>query len=488
MASLKILTLYEHDKVSYFSILQDQFKMPEDKAKDQKIIDEHLAKPLRRLNEFFAKNPPKSTSNDSPEEEDLDKDKGFLLLYGDSLKARHYVGFGTSGNLLVQVLPKIFKPKETLPEVSKPKGKRNQNETEALLAFIRMLNVAYGLKIRDVELAHIEHAKVPNSILEIFIHLFAKSLWEEVQRGYYREYQEIQQEEKFLRGKLLLSRQIKKLPHQRHTFSVELHEFSEDNPLNQIFYATIRFSLSKTRWLVNKKLLGELMMVFDGVSPRKVTKADFNKVHFNRLNERFKKPFNLAKIILKSFGGVSGEEVSGFFVDMNELFERFILWILKRDLPEYKIEYQKELSLFDRKQKSNVVTTKQYPDFVINKIVNRNTIPVGVLDAKYRPIEIKEGKIQIGSDMLRQVYVYSKILEKEHDIKEVPTALVFPRSFTYNPGITLDDQAILGGATFFDGGPLLILMYDMETLKKGLKMDKNFRKSLIGALSNSLTV
>lgn len=465
MASFKLLTLYEHDKVQYSSILQNQFKMPEDKAKDPKIIDEHLAKPLRRLNEFFAKNPPKSTSNDSPEEEDLDENKGFLLLYSDSLKVRHYVGFGTSGNLLVQVLPKVFKPK----------GKRNQNETKALLAFIRMLNVAYSLKIREVELAHLMYAKVPNNILEIFIHLFAKSLWDEVQRGYYREYQEVQQEEKFLRGKLLLSRQIKKLPHQRHTFSVEFHEFSEDNLLNQIFYATIRFSLSKTRWLANKKLLGELMMVFDGVSARKVTPSDFDKIHFNRLNERFVKPFNLAKLILKSFGGVSGEEVSGFFIDMNELFERFLLRVLRKALPEFDITHQEpKMVLLERTDPLKSI--EQKPDFVISKAGK----PIAVVDAKYR--ELKGNSLS--SEMARQIYVYAKLLENKSKISGVKTILIFPRSKHFNP----DLKSTLKG-TFFDKTDLSVLTYNMDLLKniKGQLDDKDFNDALSEILEQQVS-
>ncbi|ALV63749.1 hypothetical protein ADU37_CDS20500 [Thermococcus sp. 2319x1] len=473
MPSFKILTLYEHDEVSYGCL-----------SKKLGISEHEIEKSLRKLNRAFARNPPKSMSNDSPEETELNENKGFLLLYSDAVRARHYVGFATIDNLLIQVLPKVFKSKGSNKNCTNQQN--YQGQKEALLAFIRMLNVSYGLKIRDVELANLRYSKIPNSILEIFIHLFAKSLWEEVQKGYYREYQEIQQEEKFLRGKLLVSRQIKKLPHKRHTFSVELHEFSEDNLLNQIFYATIRFSLSKTMWLANKKLLSELMMVFDGVSFRRITEADLRKVHFTRLNDRFRKPFNLVKIILKSFGGISGEEVGGFFVDMNELFERFILWVLKKSLQEYEVEYQRELNLFDEKKGGNIITRKQYPDFIISK----NSIPVAVLDAKYRPLGIKEGKLQISPDLLRQVYVYAKILEEKYDVSRVPTVLIFPKSYTYNSSIkTEDNEATVGSAMFFDGRKLLVMVYDMETLKKELKIEeieKKFGESLKKSLCDLL--
>lgn len=444
MPPLKILTLYEHDKVTYRDLLKE-LEIPEDK------LDE-LKEKLYKLNEFFTRNPPKSTSNDSPEETESGKNKGFLILYSDAVEARHYVGFATVDNLLIQVLPKVFKPK----------GSKNnrKDEKDALLAFIRMLNVSYGMKIRDVELANLRYSKIPNNILEIFIYLFAKSLWEEVQKGYYRGYQEIQREEKFLRGKLLVSRQIKKLPHKRHTFSVELHEFSEDNLLNQIFYATIRFSLSRTNWSVNRRLLSQLMMVFDGVSVRKITEAHLRRMHFTRLNDRFRKPFNLAKIILKSFGGISGEEVGGFFVDMNELFERFILWILKRSLSEYEITYQKPEMPFLRSDTLKDLT--QRPDFVVYE----DNSPIAVIDAKYR--EIKENSLS--ADMARQMYVYAKLLENEKNTKGIETILIFPKSEHYNSNLGTKE------ATFFDGTNLTVLTYNMDILSP--RIDKEFENIL----------
>ncbi|WP_158306792.1 McrC family protein [Pyrococcus yayanosii] len=441
-----------------YSEITNNLGIPEDKLKES----------LRKLNRTFARNLPKSSSNDSPEEKDLDENRGFLILYSNSVKARHYVGFARAGNFVVQVLPKVFEPSEN--------EEKNADTNDALLAFLRMLNVAYGLKIREVELAQLREKRTPESLLEIFIYLFASTLWSEVQRGYHKEYIEIQNEERFLKGKLLMSKELRKLPHQRHTFSLEMHEFSEDNLLNQIFYAAVRTSLARTTWRVNKKLLGELMMIFDEVSFKEITKTDLERVHFTRLNERFKRAFTLAKIVLSTLGGIQGEEASGFFIDMNDLFERFMLWVLKRSLWEYEVEYQKELKLL---KNGNILSRKQYPDFIIN----RNGTPVAVLDAKYKSLGTSEGKLQVSPDSLRQVYVYAKILEEKYGVSGIPVVLIFPKSNAYNSSIkTEDNEATVGGATFFDGRRLLVLVYDMETLKEGLKIDEKFRKSLCNLL------
>ena len=470
MVSLKILTFYEYDNIKYQDI--------------KGIEKEKLQGYLLELNKYFKdklkKNLKKESSNDNPDnEEEIDESKAILEVYSNKVKARHYVGFAAVSNVFVQVLPKIFKPSSNV---------ENEDSTwSSIMAFIRMLNLAYGLKIRDYDLAYLQGRKLRPNLYEVFIYLFAKSLWNEVQRGYHREYVELHSEEKFLRGKLLLSKQVRKLPHQLNTFSVEVHEFIEDNLLNRIFYTSIRMALRRTAWQTNKKLLGELMLVFDGVTPIRLTREHFERVHFTRLNERFKHPFELAKLLFMPPKGEGRDrEVSGFFVDMNELFERFIARILNRNLPHgYNLSYQ-ETHLFLQNGRNNVLY--QRPDYVIKK----SNIPVLVLDAKYR--EFKEN--MPSSDMARQLYVYSKILE--HDSKEkiknkidskIPAVLIFPASNSYNGSLLEEDKC--PEFEFFDGTKLYIVAYNMETLKpkSGINSKSScpFRKKIMALLQNAST-
>lgn len=238
------------------------------------------------------------------------------------MKARHYVGFAAVGNVFVQVLPKVFKPnyKETNRQESKNTGDKNDSKDKddtwsAITAFIRMLDRAYGLKVRDYDLAYLRGRKLIPSLYEVFIHLFATSLWKEVQGGYHREYVELQSEEKFLRGKLLLNRQIRRLPHQRHTFSVKIHGLIEDNLLNGVLYASVRLALRRTSWGINKRLLGELMLAFNGVTTIHLTREHFERIHFTRLNERFRHSFELAKLLfMPPSGGSRGRLVGSSLI------------------------------------------------------------------------------------------------------------------------------------------------------------------------------
>ncbi|AHL23323.1 McrC family protein, partial [Thermococcus nautili] len=457
MPRLTAITLYEHEEKKYRDI-----------AGDKKTIQDALIKLNEQFKKGFKKLDKSEDNSDSGDK--IDESKGVVEVYANKIKARHYVGFAAVDNVFIQILPKVFKPKGNQTQ-------ETQEDTwKSILAFIRMLNMAYGLKIKDYDLAFLHGQKLQPNLYEVFIYLFAQSLWNEVQRGYHREYVEVHREERFLRGKLLMSRQIRKLPPQLNTFSVEVHELIEDNLLNRIFYASIREALRRTTWGLNRKLLGELMLAFDGVTPIHLMAEHFERVHFTRLNERFRKPFELAKLLFMPANGKGrSREVSGFFVDMNKLFERFIERVLMRNLPlGYKMSYQESRS-FLKNQDGNL----QKPDYVIRK----GDIPVMVLDAKYR--ELKEGIPS--SDMLRQLYVYSRLWgyknenNYENDSRP-PAVIIIPSSSTYNP--ELSNTHFLK-FEFFDGRKLFVVTYNMEHLKTGdiSEADREFKTTLNNILN-----
>jgi len=449
MQRLTMITLYEHKEKKY-----------EDIEGNKETIQNALIK----LNSQFRTNFERIEKSDdnTDTEEELDESRGVVEIYTKKVKARHYVGFAAVGNVFIQILPKVFEPK----------SKDDDEETwNSLRAFVRMLDRAYGLNIREYDLAYLKGRKLRPNLYEVFVYLFAKSLWNEIQRGYHREYVELHSEEKFLRGKLLLNRQIRKLPHQLNMFSVEVHELIENNLLNRIFYACIREAMRRTTWSTNKKFLGELMLVFDSVTPIHITREHFERVHFTRLNERFKRPFELAKLLFMPASGEGrAREISGFFVDMNKLFEKFIGKVIGKNLPDgYDMSYQEEYPFLKNPslRKENDTVLSQRPDYVIM----RNDTPIIVLDAKYR--ELKRNTPD--SDMARQLYVYSQILRKDSKYLP-PTVLMFPSSRSYNPNLA--DKHLK--FEFFDGIELNIIAYDMESLKEGniKEADKKFAEAL----------
>ncbi|WP_456418774.1 McrC family protein [Methanocaldococcus infernus] len=407
------ITFYEHQAIS-FKELQEKLNLDK----------EEIVKLFKKVN----------LGNN------FNENNGIFTIYYDRIKANQYVGFICLDNLVIQVLPKVFK---------------NYKKNQGIKAFLLMINLAFNLNIKKNELKALSSPK--SSLYEIFIYLFAKSLLNEIKRGFYKEYVKFKGEEKFLKGKLLISKQIKKLPHQRHKFSIEFHKLTSDNLLNQIFHYTTYISLKNTNLKENKKLLSNLVISFNDVTLRKISLSDFKGVKFTRLNKRFRTAFNLAKIVLQSLGEFKKERIYGFFEDMNTLFEKFILSILSE---EFKIKYQEKFKLFSSTE--NIKNLEQKPDYIMYK----GNKPILILDAKYQEIE-KENEIILSPDILRQIYTYARYYSNVN--KDIVSALIFPKSKSYNNF----DKRIIGKGTFFDGLKLYILTYDLDTLIKG-DVDKEF--------------
>ncbi|WP_167884984.1 McrC family protein [Pyrococcus sp. ST04] len=398
------MTIFEHDRVYY--------------STRKELQDPRVIQRIRELNRSY------NFKNE---------DDGIFTLYADYLKAKSYVGFAFLDSLQIQVLPKIYRNEQELEEKKK---------AEALAVFLKMLDISYNLGIKEKELTKLLQMGLQNGLHEVFIYLFAKTLWKEIERGYYREYVEVQSEEKFFRGKLLLTRQIRKLPHQIHTFSVEYYDFTEDNLLNRIFYATTLLALRKTRLNINKKLLSQLILIFSDVIPTKILKSHVERIHFTRLNERFKVPFNLAVILLFGFGGIFGEEKTfGFFVDMNHLFQKYVYEAIKKEFSQYEVKEEEYIG--------NLVPNKGIsvrPDIVIKK---DNKIKL-IVEVKYK--EISEDEL-IKSCDLYQIYAYSRRADTD-------VVLIYPKRENFNEWLTKEELE------FFDNHKIVILPFDLSEIPK----------------------
>ena len=430
------ITFYEHELIT-FEELWSSYQLPKDE----------VVEVFKTINK---NNSNKEDESNNDEEKEIN---GLFRIYYNGIKAKQYVGFLAIKDKTIQVLPKVFK-------------ECGHDANSQILAFIRMMNHAYNLNIKEDELAKLTSSNSPTSIYEIFIYLFANSLLKEIERGFYRKYVKVRKEEKFLKGKLLVDKQIKKLPHQRHKFSIEYNEFTENNLLNQIFYYTTYISMQKTKWQNNKKLLAKLMLIFEDINLRKISSHDFKRVHFTRLNERFKKSFSLAKIILSTFGAVEGEDAVGFFVDMNDLFEKFICSILSRNL-DFEVRYQNKFQIFKKEGLEGIKNIDQKPDYVIYK----DNKPILVLDAKYREINKENGKITISTEILRQIYTYAKYYSIKHNYN-VKSVLIFPKSKKYND---FDNKTKIGEGIFFDNEiKLYVSTYNLEKLINDAGIDEEF--------------
>ncbi len=400
------------------------------------------------------------------------------------IDTNQYVGFGYVDGINLTILPKVF---------NRARKTGVFDERDEIIAFIRMLDTVLQLKLKESYAMLKKRRIAERNIHEIFMYLYTLMLHRELQSGVYRRYTRRVYDEPFLKGKLLMSKQIRKLPHQLTTFTQEYYKLSMDNELNRtlLLASKICEELSRYRDTVsNAKIISHILSEVTGYRDTSILTTR-REVVFNRLNERFRRPYNLAKILLNNIEVGAGKEAYGFFIKMEELFEKFIYEILKKHLHEYEVKYQDTVGHLLRKtDNSGGKIGAQKPDITISK----NNVINLIVDVKYKPVEEKEDwKPYIVEGDIRQLYIYTKLAHKRNRKKgydNLPDALlIYPYlERAYN---TIFDKEPKYEYTFNieeelnTTNKLIISRYNFKNLINERDVtDKELIKVILDALSN----
>jgi 5-methylcytosine-specific restriction enzyme subunit McrC len=307
----------------------------------------------------------------------------------DGVKATQYCGALKVGDQTLTILPKIDK----------------HNDVANLRYLTYMLSYVYDLKV-DESIASADVEQSP--FLELLISVFSRDLISEVEKGLYREYISVQDNLRVMRGRFLAGMDAR-TNFVRDKIYCEYDEFSSDNPLNALLAYAVNVCRRITKSNDNRRKLGMLHLMFDDGNPYYNPHENF---HWHRLNERFRRPHQLALLILKHLNirfDKAGKNEWAFMFDMNRLFEKFIAKLLKETLVEYEVSEQ-EKSKFGEKN------TK--PDIVIRSDGKVKWI----VDTKYKRINQDS---DISPCDTYQVFAYANIANFGDNTKQV--MLLYPK-------------------------------------------------------------
>lgn len=211
--------------------------------------------------------------------------------------------------------------------------------------------------------------------------VFSAEMKSGLRYGINRAYEEKVETLRGLRGRLDIARQMARSQDQPYPTECRFTEYSEDNALNRVLKA------ANTRLLKVGGLEQDLVRSLRNVASELATVCDENyapmripDVVFTRLNAHWEAAFNLARLILRgeTLLDETGAAVgTGFTVDMNSLFEKFLEEIVAREAWRVglELEPQRQVILTDN--------VKMYPDLTVTK----DGRPLAVADAKYVVVE-----------------------------------------------------------------------------------------------------
>ena len=259
-----------------------------------------------------------------------------------------------------------------LPKIS------NKDEETNLDIFIYMLMYAYDVKLQNEQIASCKNES--HNVLEVFIQLFAKKLFQELQYGIYKEYVTEQDNLTTLRGKYLINENLK-YNFVKNKIYCEYDEFSMNNELNQFFLFAVKTLLS---FVKDKRILTQCEIALDEVEYKSFD-VNYIAIHFHRLNSRFKESFEFALLLLKKSIPLFAKDKKSFafLFDMNELFEKFIGKIFKEIDPSTKLQNQKNFGNLQLK-----------PDIITSNMI---------IDTKYKILKSRD---DLATNDKYQMFVY----------------------------------------------------------------------------------
>ena len=230
-----------------------------------------------------------------------------------------------------QVVGILITPSRALEILPKIDGDAGAEEDIGVVrsALIRMLAVAWQLKVADGELAAMDSQR--HDLLELLIGLFADRLLAAVRRGLPRRYIAHEEDLKLLRGSLDVTRQLTHLVVRPDRLACRFDELSEDTPLNRIFKAAVSRLSGLTRSSANMRRLSELAARFEYVCDASEPLRE--PVRLDRTNTTFHDLYRLARLFLSGdWQSAAGGRADGFALlfPMNTLFEAFVGQSLKR--------------------------------------------------------------------------------------------------------------------------------------------------------------
>lgn len=289
-----------------------------------------------------------------------------LKVTRNGIKAKSFVGVIKYKNLHLEILPKL---------ISKNANNSNEIQEEErsiiLKNLIFMLSYTKNLDIKTNENAKLANEK--NPFIEILIKEFATSLFDSIKRLSPKRYVREEENLNYLKGKIKFSENIRYNCTNQAKFYCEYDEFSENNPLNQLFLfvSTCLYNISNNSY--NKKLLKFIINYYSDISFVRFDKFKIQKIKLTRSQEFFKKPFNLAKMFVeKTSVDLSKNKFENITLvwDMNKLFEEFIFELIKRKIPECSPIAQKTKRLLrstqETRRDTKVDILVQHPQVIID--------------------------------------------------------------------------------------------------------------------------
>lgn len=309
---------------------------------------------------------------------------------GKIITAKNYIGLiSMKDGTTIEILPKIH----------------SEVEGDVKRLIVDMLKTLRSSPFKSLQSSHVDIDKM--ALFEIFIRMFIDETYRLVKHGLKSNYEAIQENEWFVKGKLVFSEHIKRnYAHKERTY-VEYDEFNNNRVENRLIKATLLYLYRKTASAKNKTDLKSLLNSFSEVEPSTDYMGDFGKCVSERNMKDYETVLLWCKVFLagQGFTAFEGTEVAyALLFPMETLFESYIAAMMRKVFPDRSFS----VSAQDRKYHLFDLPSKRFlmkPDLVITRKSDR---AVFVMDTKWKVLSINKPNYGISQPDMYQMYAYQK--------------------------------------------------------------------------------
>ena len=303
----------------------------------------------------------------------------------------------------------------------------------------RMLNFANDVFLDDLSLfkAQEKNTKEQNYSKFIIYYIFIQKLEKAFLLGLPKSYVSVNHHEMKVKGKIDINRFIKyDIPFKGEVSSIS-REQKEIQEIIDVLYKAISI-IEKNKFSIknisNIKTHLKQHKSNKYVSNETIAKAIKSKALQNPIFAPYKKVLEYAKLIINANNleekSNANKETFGFLVNVAELFEIYLVKLLRLRMPDWEVKHDREneLTVYD----TQFYKRHMYPDIVMQK-----DNKVMVFDAKYKRMTFQKGGGDGNyGDLDRsdffQINTYMTYYDKQEGLEVIAGGLLYPIEKEFN--------------------------------------------------------
>lgn len=257
------------------------------------------------------------------------------------MKSNKYVGVIHYAGKKINLLPKIF---------FEENKEYTSNEIGQIHNHI-LWWLSYCRKIKFPNY-HAALGNTKSDFFEVLIHLFSKYTRALLSNSIYQQYEEVNKELAFVKGRLNTNQYINEnLAKGRwHKLSCTYDSFIFDNKFNRIIKYVSSLLFNATTNQENKKQLREILFILDEVTDEPATATQCLSISFNPMFGQFETVRDYCHLFLSncvSFDYKNDLKLFAFLLPMEYVFEDFIFGFIDKEVESVKAKSQRSDKYLD---------------------------------------------------------------------------------------------------------------------------------------------